>query len=381
MFDNHQDSLTGRPLPSSCYFIATSWGAMAVPDQFRALANELAGRGHQVVVLVDGQQHEAENHHSNPAVYTWPSRRPTRLRDAIFLYKLMRQFRPSGLVANFGATNVMMLVGRLLKVPCRVAWYHTLNAAVDIDGELPRWKVSLLRFRKRLVYDAATHLVAVSDAARIDLQLSYHAPGNKCRVFYNSLADPLAKSSLPSPVKENAVCIGRLRPTKGQDVLLKAMAWLRSSEPSTQVEFIGDGPAKASFVTLAHQLGLDGQCSFLDPISHEAALAKMAAAKVTLVPSRSDNCPLVTIESLAVGTPVIASRVGGIVEIIRDGMDGFLVPPNNPRALARKLKTFMTDAALRDAMGRNARARFLDKFEQNKNVKAQADWLESITAY
>ena len=361
----------------SCFFIATSWGAKAVPDQFFALAHELSNRGHRVVILVDGQQQEAENHLANPAIYTWPSLRPTHLHDAFFLYRLIRKHQPCALVSNFGATNLMMLLGRLMKVRCRVAWYHTLTSAVDIDREMLGIKLRLLRFRKRLVYDWATHLVPVSDAARLDLQLNFHVPPHKCRVFYNSLLDPLTTSS-SAETRDNGICLGRFWRTKGQDVLLQALALLNGEAPA--VDFIGEGPAKSALIRQTHELGLDRKCRFFEPVSHETAIAKIASAKMTLLPSRSDNCPLVAIESLAVGTPIIASRVGGIGEIIRDGLDGFLVPPNNPEVLASKIRILTTDAALRNTLSQNARKRFLEKFEQRRNVKAQADWLENITS-
>ena len=98
------------------------------------------------------------------------------------------------------------------------------------------------------------------------------------------------------------------------------------------------------------------------------------------MPSRSDNCPLAAIESLAVGTPVVASQVGGIPEIVRDGLDGFLVPPENPAALAAKLEKVITDAELRRKLGGNARAGFLARFEQRNMVRDQADWLEELVA-
>jgi len=104
----------------------------------------------------------------------------------------------------------------------------------------------------------------------------------------------------------------------------------------------------------------------------------MRSATLTILPSRCDNCPLVIIESLAVGTPVIASRVGGIPEVVRDGIEGFLVPPDDPPSLATKLSHVLSDPVLLQQMRANARQRFLSQFEQRRAVEAQADWLESI---
>src|SRR5208283_4754773 len=151
-------------MSSDCYFIATSWIDSPISLHFRRLAQELAGRGHSVVLLVDGQRTDVEDHAANPAVFSWPSKRPTHLRDARFLRDLIRRHRPGCLISNFGATNVCMLVGWLMRVPHRVCWYHTMDEAIARDSSTPPWKRRLLRRRKQLVYRAATHVVANSEA-------------------------------------------------------------------------------------------------------------------------------------------------------------------------------------------------------------------------
>jgi glycosyltransferase involved in cell wall biosynthesis len=364
---------------SGCIFIATSWGKKAVPEQFFALAQELATRNYRVVLLIDGCEDRIESAGTNPSVYSWPSFRPTRLRDAFFFVRLVRQFRPDMVVANFVSTNVMLLVGWLLRVRFRINWYHSLTAQINIDREIAKWKVKLLRVRKRLVYRAATHFVPVSEAAFRDLTHSYGVPSHKCKVFYNSLADPGSFDLLSAGSRRTgAVCVGRLRPSKGQDVLIRAIAHLKQDLPETRVEFVGDGPSKGSFMKLARELGVEESCLFAEPVEHQAVLDRMTSSVATLVPSRDDNCPLVVIESLAVGTPVIGSNVGGIVEMIRDGVEGFLVEPDDPAALAEKLKLILLDKGLRDRMGRNARARFLEFFEQKRSLAEQVEWFERL---
>lgn len=327
---------------AQCYFIATSWNDAPVSRHFRALAERLAARGHRVVVLVDGQQHEAEDHAGNPAVYTWPSRRPVRFRDALFLLRLALKYRPACLVANFGASNVMMLVGRLLGVPCRALWYHTVSAAIDLDAKGANWRTRALRWRKRLVYRAATHIIPASAAGLQDVRGVFGVSADKCCVFHNSLADPLVDSEGERPGDETAavremsagepafrrlVCVGRLFPTKGQDVLVRALALFIDRVPGLRVEFLGGGPEEGALRGLAREFGVEEACEFVGAVSHAEVLRRVARADATVVPSRSDNCPLVVIESLALGVPVAASRVGGIVEIIDDGVEGFLVPP------------------------------------------------------
>ena len=79
------------------------------------------------------------------------------------------------------------------------------------------------------------------------------------------------------------------------------------------------------------------------------------------------------------GTPVIASKVGGIPEVVRDGVDGYLVPPDDPETLVGTLVKLLGNPALRELLGRNGRQRFLESYELSKVVIGQTDWLESLS--
>lgn len=365
-----------------CFFIGTPLGELSIMKQFEALAHELVARGHKVIIFAPHRKLELARHKGNPAVFIWPSERPTKLRDAWFFYKLVRQFQPDCVVGSYAAVNIMVLVGWLARVPQRVAWYHTLSTQINLDGQASKWRLKLLRLRKKLVYHFSTHIVPVSQAASEDVELVYCQPKQKLRMFHNAVADP----SMPAGSSGNGnahsqdhiVCIARLSPSKGQDVLIRAVALLKDKHPHLRVEIIGDGPAKDSYVQLARDLGVADKCLFAGSVGHDEVLNRMRAASLTILPSRSDNCPLVIIESLAVGTPVIASRVGGIPEVVLDEIDGFLVPPDDPQALAAKLSLVLANPDLLQKLRANARAGFLSRFEQRRAVQKQADWLESM---
>jgi glycosyltransferase involved in cell wall biosynthesis len=347
---------------------------------FRALAQELVHRGHQVVVLVDGQRRDVARHNDNPLVYTWPSRRPNSMRDLLFLLRFIRKHRPTCFVANFGASNLMMCAGWLMRVPVRIDWYHTLSTQVGLDWRVSSLKLRCLRLRKRMIYKAATNVVANSEATRSDLRRVFRVPAEKCNVFFNSLADPFRDLCLPKNEHGRKVitCVGRLNQSKGQDVLIRAMNKVKDKYPDVLVEFVGTGDLENSLVRLAAELGVDSICSFIGSVAHDEVLRRMASAIVTIVPSRDEAFGLVAIESLAVGTPVIGSRVGGIAEIVRDTIDGFLVPPDDPALLAQKIGMMLSDVELARTMGTNARRRFLEHFEQQAIVAQQAVWLEDL---
>ncbi len=364
--------MTGR-----CFFIGTTLADNPVPQHFTALANELVRRGHRVVILAPHRVVELENHTSNPAIYVWPSQRPTKLADALFLQRLIRKYRPDCLIANFVAVNVMMLVGRWAGVRRRIAWYHTLSAQVAVDSQMAPWVQRFLHWRKSFVYRACTQVVPVSAAAGGDFAAVYPRSREKVHVCLNALADP----QLPAQPGEAArlVCVARLNFSKGQDVLIRAVARLREKHPTVRVEFIGEGPALDSLRGLAQELKVTEQCEFVGRVAHDVVLQRMSRATATVIPSRSEAFGLVTIESLAVGTPVVASNVGGLPEIVRDGVDGFLVPSEDSGALAEALGRVLADPAGRAEMRRQARERFLTTFEQRKAVMEQASWLEALT--
>ena len=133
-----------------------------------------------------------------------------------------------------------------------------------------------------------------------------------------------------------------------------------------------------AFQTLADELGVGDICHFRGAIPHAEVLENMAAAAITIVPSKDEAFGYVNIESMAVGTPVIASRVGGIPEIIRDGEDGFLIPPDDSSALAARIKTLLVDDRLRAKMGQNARNHFLACFELSRSIEQHARYFEKL---
>ena len=362
-----------------CYFIGTSWHDVMVANHFKALGRELAARGHRVVFLIDGQKRDAEDHAANPAVYTWPSPRPTGARDLLFMRRLVRRYRPDCLIANFGAVNTMLMAGRAVGVSVRVAWYHTVSGTVDLNSERPSWQTRLLRRRKRLVYDLATHLVAVSEAASDDLRRVYAVSADKVSVWRLLLRDPRAGAAgEPARDEWRVLCVGGLLPAKGQDVLLRALPALAARFPRLRVDFVGAGPKRADYEALAHELGVAERCCFAGAVPHAEVLARMAAAAVVVVPSRAEALAVVNVEALAMGTPVVGARVGGIVEAVRDGVDGFLAPAGDPAAMGERIGRLLADPALRRSMGVAARQGFLQRLELEANIGRQASWYEQL---
>jgi glycosyltransferase involved in cell wall biosynthesis len=345
---------------------------------FKALADELVKRGNQVIILVPGQRIDIVVRVGNPLIFTWPSRRPTKLQDAIFFARTIKLFKPNCLIANWAATNWMMLIGKILSIPVRIAWNHTLVEQIDLDWTRSILEKRYLRFRKRLIYNMATTVASVSFSAQNELQKIYKVPLSKCIVFHNAIEDPLRNHCDSINLTRNLqiICPGRLNESKGQHVLIRAISLLRNEFPDLKATFLGDGPSKEELITLSQQLGVMDNCHFPGRVPHHELLERMAQAYITVVPSRSEAFGFVNIESMSVGTPVIGSNVGGIPEIIRNGIDGYLFHPDDAVYLAKKISALLAHPEILNEMSKNARQRFLNEFEVEKAVKIQADWLE-----
>lgn len=367
-----------------CFFISTNITPHPNNQQITAMGKELAVRGHQVIHIIGNHKWHLQDSASNPAISVWPSRRPTRARDAWFLRRLIDHYRPNCVVADgYASTSIVLLVGSFSKVPYRVTWYRTMQQGIHWHESglslAQRWRSCLLAQRRYTVYRLTRpYFIANSEAARRDVTTLLALPEQRSVTFHNAMADPQLVAAHQSQARAGIVCVGRLSPEKGQDVLVRAVALLAAKYPGIHVAFIGEGGQRVNYSRLANELGIAAYCSFLGPLPHQEVLARMGRAYLSIVPSRSEAFGRVVIESMAMGTPVMASHVGGIPELIRDGVDGFLVPPDDPEALAGKISAVLDNPQMQREMCQNARQRFLTDFEEGVIIPRMADWFEAL---
>lgn len=136
---------------------------------------------------------------------------------------------------------------------------------------------------------------------------------------------------------------GRLGPQKALGVALEAVA----ATPRVLLVVAGDGPERAALEQQARELGLDARARFLGSVSRDTVLRLFRAADASVLPSAWENFPHTVVEALAVGCPVIATAVGGVPEVVRDGENGLLVPPGDAGALGAAISRFFSDVDLR----------------------------------
>ena len=155
------------------------------------------------------------------------------------------------------------------------------------------------------------------------------------------------------------VFAGRLGPQKAVGVLLEALG--RVSDVTLVIA--GDGPERAALERRVAELGLDARVRFLGSVPRETVLRLFRAADASVLPSAWENFPHTVVEALAVGCPVIATAVGGVPEVVRDGENGLLVPPGDSAALADAIERFFGDASLRERL-RGAAARSVEGYSE-----------------
>jgi D-inositol-3-phosphate glycosyltransferase len=154
--------------------------------------------------------------------------------------------------------------------------------------------------------------------------------------------------------------VGRIEPLKGVDILLGAAAQLESESDCFVLVIGGDNTSRKGEVeqlqNLATELGIAEHVNFLGAVDHERLPLFYSAAAVGVMPSFYESFGLVALESMACGTPVVASRVGGLTATVRDGETGYLIPWRCPEPFAERIELLLGNEHLRRAFGQSGRA-------------------------
>lgn len=170
----------------------------------------------------------------------------------------------------------------------------------------------------------------------------------------------------------------RLVPVKGLDGLLEAVRLVSDAVPDVRLLVLGDGPLRAALESRAAALGLGRRVWFA---GHQADVpCWLAAMDVFVLPSLAEGLPMSLLEAMAAGRPVVASRVGGVPEVVRDGLEGRLVPPGDVRALAGACLAFVRDSAARAACGASARRRVSEAYTIEMTGPRYVDLYRRLTA-
>lgn len=166
--------------------------------------------------------------------------------------------------------------------------------------------------------------------------------------------------------------VGRLDAVKGVPLLIDAVARLRADHPDLQLVVVGDGPARAELENASSDLG--EAVRFLGYRSQDEVAAILRETDMLVLPSFAEGVPVVLMEAMAARLPVVTTQVGGIGELVEDGVSGFICPPGDIETLVARIDTLLRDADLSARMGKAGRAKVVAEFTSD----AEAAWLGAL---
>jgi len=351
----------------------------------REMTRELAVRGHHVDIftrragdvpeleppVVDGHPHARLVHiPAGPADYVDKSELPRYLDE--FERGVVAFAEREGITYDVVHSHYWLsgVVGARLKdrwhVP-HVTMFHTLGE-VKSRSRISEWEPDeRIEAEEMIIKQADRITVAGSDERDLLIRLYNARPESiavvPCGVnldLFQPIAQDDARRELGLPLDDRILLfVGRVEPLKGIDILLGAATELEDERACRVLVIGGDSSAQegemAHLRHLASRLGINDRVTFLGAVAHERLPYFYSAADVCVVPSFYESFGLVALEAMACGTPVVASRVGGLASTVRDGETGYLIPWRCPEPFAERIELLLDNEQLRSAFGTAAR--------------------------
>lgn len=332
------------------------------------LCLELRHRGHRVVAV--GPEH-GEGWLSARLRGSGIERRRLLLRRALdgrALRELTRILRQADVDAVHSHEFTMGVYGcaatRWLHVP------HVITMHGD-QGVTAAWR---RRAALRWAFRHSHAAVAVSESTRGAMEGRLGLPAGALQVVYNGIPVPAGggdgvRRELGLRGGEALVlAVGSLRPNKGHAILIEALARLRPLRdlPRCVLAIAGQGPERAALESQAERLGVADRVRLLGQRDDIADV--QAAADIFAMPSYAEGLPLALLEAMFAESAIIASRVGGIPEAVREGVEALLAPPGDAEAWSHALARLLSDTPLRDRLGAAAKHRADAEFRIERMV-------------
>jgi colanic acid/amylovoran biosynthesis glycosyltransferase len=296
---------------------------------------------------------------SNALIFARGSLRPLPLHlvylaEACLLKRWLAAARCDHVHAHFGtnATEVVYLCERL----GGPGFSFTVHGPEEFD--MP----AALHLARKV--QRARFVVAISSFGRSQLMRWISADDwAKVRVVHCGLdGDFLAQSLTPPPRTMQLVCVGRLCEQKGQLLLLRAVHRLREQGQRVQLVLAGDGEMRPQVEALIAELGLGDQVRITGWIGGDVVRKEILDARALVLPSFAEGLPVVLMEAMALGRPVISTYIAGIPELVHDGVNGWLIPAGDIQALADAMREVLQhDDADLARIGARAHDRAVDR--------------------
>ncbi|HEY6100476.1 MAG TPA: glycosyltransferase [Anaeromyxobacter sp.] len=300
-----------------------------------------------------------------------------RANTAVQVARIARFVRANGIAAVHAQDLYTNVLGT---VAARLAGVPSIVTRVDLNHAVVGYKRQVLAFASRHADRVLVNAVCIRD-----LVLREGVEPDRVVVVRNGLEldvfDRAARRAPepPAPAPGGVVCVANMHhPVKGQTDLLMAMKEVLRVRPEAHLVLVGDGLRRPHLERSARQLGIADRCHF---VGHRLdAPAILARAAMAVSPSYAEGISNAIMEAMAARLPVVATAVGGSPELVREGVNGFLVPPGAPAALARRILDVLANAQRRRRMGEKGR-RIAEREFSVEQMRASYDALyEDLTA-
>ncbi len=275
-----------------------------------------------------------------------------RANTALQVARIVRFVKASGIAL---VHNQDLYTNVLGTVAARLAGIPSIVTRVDLNHNVSGYRRQVLAWTSRRAERVLVNALCIRDLA-----IREGVEPDRVVVVRNGLDleafDRAAEREpdAPAPEPGGVLCIANMHhPVKGQTDLLMAMKEVVRVRPEAHVVFVGDGVRRAHLERGARQLGIADRCHFLGHRLDAPALLARAALSVSA--SYAEGISNAIIEAMAARLPVVATAVGGSPELVREGVNGYLVPPGAPAALARRILDVLASAPLRRRMGERGR--------------------------
>ncbi len=328
----------------------------------------LRQRGHEPVVVTSfgDQDLPARDEVMGIPVFRLPFRKALggRSLEAMIqcrseLERLKRELEPDVMQLNFSGPSGYFLLATATRddAPLVMAVRHPLDELTCGEGSLT---YRLLR--------AATWVTGNSRSTLDAARTAVPEIGTRSSVILNGLPAPAQTPADLSFEPPELLCLGRLVYEKGFHVAVEAFSLIRKAFPAARLTIAGDGPARQDLETQVRRSGIEQAVRFTGWVSPDDVPETINRASIVLMPSREESFGLVALESGLMGRPVIASRVGGLPEVVQHGETGFTVPRDDPEALAAAAVRLLSEPDRARRFGEAARERGLATFSLDRYV-------------
>ncbi len=292
------------------------------------------------------------------------------LRGVIKLTKLIKKKKYDIIHVHLFPADIFAALASLF-LPKDIVWIFSEHC-----GYNRRRSYKFCKILDGFTYSRYSKIICVSK--RVEFNLFNWIPSNKGKTKVIPNAVPIPKFLNPCSVKTyDILFVGRLTQAKGVDILLKAVKILKNKYGrNLKIAIVGDGELEENLNNLTVELGVNKEVKFLGVRKNIKEL--MDSAKIFILPSRSEGFGIVIIEAMSNMLPVIATNVGGIPELIENGKEGILSPPEDPKALAQAMNSLLENEELREKLSQAAYKKVREKYSIDVYSIHMLDFYKSL---